>query len=297
MLIILVGLFWLFQSITKPVSQTDNNRIQVTTSFYPLYFFATQIGGDYINVVNITPAGAEPHDYEPTTQDVAKIQNSELLILNGGVEAWGDKIKNNLSGKTKILIAGADLLTQQLTDEEGKNGLDPHIWLSPQLAKIETEKIATEMENLDPQHLKYYQNNETNLETRLDNLDQSYKQGLGNCNKKDIITSHAAFGYLAKAYGLDQVAVAGLSPDAEPSAQQLAKVVDFAKQNNIKYIFFESLISPKLSNTIASEVGAQTLVLDPLEGLSSDDMKKGQDYFSVMQQNLANLQIALDCQK
>ena len=125
----------------------------------------------------------------------------------------------------------------------------------------------------------------------------AYRQGLSNCAEKNIITSHAAFGYLATTYGLNQVSISGLSPDAEPSPQQLADIVKFAKDSHVKYIFFESLVSPKLSQAIANEVGAQTLVLNPIEGLSDEELAQGKDYFSIMRNNLKNLQTALQCAK
>ncbi len=133
------------------------------------------------------------------------------------------------------------------------------------------------------------------LNQKLDQLDKTYAEGLKTCKQKDIITSHAAFGYLATRYGLNQVAISGISPDEEPSSQQLAEVAKFAKENDVKYIFFESLVSPKLSETIAHEIGAKTLVLDPLEGISDDDIKQGKNYFTVMENNLKNLQKALQC--
>lgn len=277
----------ILKGITSKTSQTSSSTLQVTASFYPLYYFASLIGGDKVNVANITPAGTEPHEYEPTTNDLAKIQNSDLLILNGNFEAWGDKIKDNLEGKkTRIVVAGQDFFTQQL---------DPHVWLSPQLAKKETEKIADALIDIDPENAKYYQDNERNLEGKLDQLDQTFKQGLVSCKQKNIVTSHAAFGYLASSYGLAQVPIAGLSPDAEPSVLQLTKIAKFAKEVNVKYIFFESLVSPKLSDAIASEIGAKTLVLDPLEGLADNDIKAGKNYFTIMEDNLRNLQLALEC--
>lgn len=276
-----------FKGITNKTSQTSSSKLQVTASFYPLYYFASLIGGDKVNVTNITPAGTEPHEYEPTTQDLAKIQNSDLLILNGNFEAWGGKIKENLQGKkTRIVVAGQDFFTQQL---------DPHVWLSPQLAKKETEKIADALIDMDPENAKYYQENERNLVNKLDLLDQAFKQGLANCKQKNIVTSHAAFGYLASSYGLTQVPIAGLSTNDEPSILQLTKIAKFAKEINAKYIFFESLVSPKLSDTIASEIGAETLVLDPLEGLTDNDIKAGKNYFTIMEDNLRNLQLALKC--
>lgn len=248
-------------------------------------------------MTNITPAGAEPHDYDPSTQEVARIEHGNMLVLNGGVEAWGDKIRDNLKGsKVTIVVAGEGLLRKQLT-EEGQTMKDPHVWLNPQLAKEEAQRITAGYIAVDPKHASYYKENQASLNTRLDRLDAQYKAGLSDCKSKDVITSHAAFAYLAEQYGLQQVAISGLSPDEEPSAQQLAKIADFAKKNNVKYIFFESLVSPKLSETIAHEIGAKTMVLDPLEGISEDGIKQGKDYFTVMEQNLKNLQTALQCKR
>ncbi len=295
---LVVGLIGKRYFSSKPTpSKNVAQKVEVATSFYPLYFFSSQIGGDKVDVTNITPSGAEPHDYEPTTGDVVKITNSNLLVLNGAVEAWGDKIRENLAGKNvKIVVAGEGLLTQQLA-ENGVTATDPHVWLSPQLAKKEVDKISQALIQVDPKDQNYFQTNTSNLEQELDQIDQSYQRGLVNCQQKDIITSHAAFGYLATAYGLNQVPIAGLSPDEEPSPKQLADVANFARAHNVKYIFFESLVSPKLSDTIASEIGAKTLVLDPLEGISDADMNQGKNYFTVMQDNLINLQTTLQCER
>ncbi|NTW61767.1 zinc ABC transporter solute-binding protein [Candidatus Saccharibacteria bacterium] len=278
-------------------TSSTNNKLTVTTSFYPLYFFTSQIAGDKADVTNITPSGSEPHDYEPTTADMISIEKSKLLVLNGGhLEAWGDKFKDQLKGTgTTVVTAGENLTTGIYTDEEGENAIDSHVWLDPRLAKVEATKIEGALEKADPENKSYYQNNLNTLIAKLDQLDQEYKTGLDSCQLKEIITSHAAFGYLAKRYGLTQVAIAGLSPDAEPSPSQLADTAKFAKENNVKYIFFESLVSPKLSQTIASEVGAQTMVLNPIEGLTPDEQKAGNDYLSIMKDNLANLRAALQC--
>jgi len=277
-------------------ASTDLHKMQISASFYPYYFFANQIGGNKVNVINITPPGGEPHDYEPSSGDIVQIDSSKLLILNGNVESWGAKIQEDLKEKsTKVLIAGNGLFTQKVIDEDGINSIDPHIWLSPRLAKIQVNEIFNTLNQIDPTNKSYYTTNANKLLNDLDNLDKDYKTGLKSCQKKDIITSHAAFGYLATDYGLTQVPIAGLSPDAEPSLKQLAQIANFAKANNVKYIFFESLASPKLSQTIASEIGAKTLVLDPLEGLTPDALAKGEDYLTVMHDNLHNLEIALEC--
>ncbi len=290
---ILLGGFFVLKGKSVPLNPTT--KLKVSASFYPLYFFASQIGGDKADVRNITPAGSEPHDYDPSTQDIARIETGNMLVLNGGVEAWGNKIKDNLKDKDVLIVtAGESLLSKQLT-EEGQTMIDPHVWLDPLLAKEEVSKITQGFIKIDPKNKLYYQDNENKLNNKLNQLDLIFKEGLKNCRQKNIITSHAAFAYLGSRYGLNQVAIAGLSPDAEPSAKQLADVADFAKKNNIKYIFFESLVSPKLSDTIAQEAGAKTLVLDPIEGISDNDIKAGKDYFSVMQENLKNLQTALEC--
>jgi zinc transport system substrate-binding protein len=293
--VIFIGVLTLIvNNIYKPT--TKSNKLQVTASFYPLYYFSQQIGGDKVNVINITPAGAEPHDYEPTAQDIAQIENSKLLVLDGtGLEAWGNSIKQNLNPKDTIVLTVGDGIINQKVMEDGQEVIDPHIWQSPPLVKQIADKITNALIQIDPANASYYQSNAEALKSKLDDLDTRYKQGLSNCAEKNIITSHAAFGYLATAYGLNQVSIAGLSPDAEPSPQQLADIVKFAKANNVKYIFFESLVSPKLSDTIATEVGAKTLVLNPIEGLTNDEIAQGKTYFTEMQNNLTNLRIALQC--
>lgn len=287
----------IFKKNTSSTQSPGANKLSAVASFYPLYFFASEIGGNKLEVQNITPAGAEPHDYEPTSQEIAQIERSKLLILNGGVETWGNKIQDDLKEKrVPVVIAGEGLFSLTST-ENGQVTPDTHIWLSPPLAKIEAQRILSKLITIDPQNSAYFEQNAQNLENKLDQLDQIFQKSLSRCQKKEIITSHAAFGYLAKQYGLNQVPIAGLSPDSEPSPQQLAQIAQFARQHQVKYIFFESLVSPKLAQTLATEVGAQTLVLDPLEGLSNDDLRQGKNYFTKMEQNLNNLQIALECSK
>lgn len=288
----------LLSSRGQPVSPVSSGKITVASSFYPLYFFASQIGGEKADVINITPAGAEPHDYEPTARDIAEIEKSDLLILNGGgLEAWGESIKRNInSERTRLVIAGEGLKTEEMTEEE-KNIIDPHIWLSPLLAEKMAEKIFQGFKETDPANAAYYQTNADILKSKLRALDEKYKSGLALCAQNKIITTHAAFGYLANAYHLEQVAITGISPDAEPSPRKLGELADFIKKNNIKYIFFETLASPRLSQTLSVETGAATLELNPLEGLSDEEISRGKNYFSEMENNLANLQLALQCMK
>ena len=227
---------------------------------------------------------------------MARIERSKLIVLNGGgLEAWSDNIRKNIDAdKAIIVVAGEGLTTQQET-KEGQTETDPHVWLAPRLAQKMVERIAQAFEQADPANRDYYRSNANSLKIKLGNIDMEYRRGLSNCKGKNIVTSHAAFGYLAAAYGLNQAPIAGLSPDAEPSPRQLADIAKFARDNKVKYIFFESLATPKLSQTIATEVGAQTLVLNPIEGLSDEELSQGKNYLSVMHDNLINLQTALQC--
>lgn len=277
----------------------STSRLSVVASFYPLYFFASEIGGDKSDVFTVTPAGAEPHDYEPTAQDMARMENSRLVILlnGGGLEAWGERIKSNLDPRhTLVVTAGESLATAKVVEGEEET-IDPHVWLSPKLAELMADKIAEGFVKADPANTSYYSERATTLKKKLANLDNLYASGLTHCEKKDIITSHAAFGYLAAAYDLNQVPITGLSPDEEPSPKELARVAAFAKANRVKYIFFESLVSPKLAQTIATEVGVQTMVLNPIEGLTISEIAAGKDYFSEMLSNLDNLKQALTCKE
>jgi zinc transport system substrate-binding protein len=275
----------------------NNNGKTITTSFYPLYYFTKQIVGDKANVINITPSGSEPHDYEPTTTDIINIEKSELLVLNGGtLEAWGNKIQTQFkNSSTKVIVAGKGLTSEIYKNENGNNATDPHIWLDPKLAEKEANTIAESLYEIDPTNQVYYQDNWSTLNKKLAQLDHDYTNGLSSCSSKNIITSHAAFGYLAKDYNFNQIAISGLSPDSEPSPSQLSNIANFAKKNNVKYIFFESLASPKLSQTIANEIGAKTMVLNPIEGLTPAENKLGENYISIMGNNLSNLKIALEC--
>ncbi len=300
-LVALVGLYTFIwnagkNSLQSSIRANDAGKLLAVTSFYPLYFFSQQIGGDKVDVTNVVPSGAEPHDYEPTAQDMARMEKADLIVLNGGgFEAWGDRIGKNLSSKNTVVVRASEGLMTRVATGESSLTMDPHVWIDPVFAKRMVENIASGFERVDPENASYYRGNADSLIGKLSNVDAAYRNGLRVCATRNIITSHSAFGYLAAEYGLNQVSIAGLSPDAEPSPSQLAIIAQFAKTNNVQYIFFESLASPKLSQTIATEIGAKTLVLNPIEGLSEENIARGEDYFSVMRENLENLQTALQC--
>jgi len=271
-----------------PTTPPDG-KLRVVASFYPLAEFSRQVTGNRADITTITPAGAEPHDYEPTPQDIVNLQKAKVFFYNGsGVETWADKAVADAKG--------SGVTTVNMTDHFSLLAGDPHIWLDPVDAQREVQIIVDAVRRADPVNSLIYQANADAYIAQLHGLDQEYRLGLSDCASKDIVTSHAAFAYLAKEYGLNQVSVAGLSPDAEPSPKQLADVTTFARAHNITYIFFETLVSPKLAETVAREVGAQTLVLNPLEGLSDAQLAAGDNYITVMRNNLTNLRTALQCQ-
>ncbi len=307
------GIFFLQQqSDDHQVSthtQNESKTLKVTASFYPLYFVAQAVAGDKISVTNIVPPGAEAHEYEPTPQDMARLSESDVVVLHGtSFEGWAQSVIQNKSERTTILAVGeglSDLHQEETMHEEGHHdehesesghGHDPHMWLSPERMQAVAEIVAEALAAKDPENAAYYKANKDSLKARFAKLDLDYAQALSSCKKKEIVVSHQAYGYLASDFGLKQVPIAGLSPEEEPSALQLAEVARFAKEHQATHIFFETLVSPALAETVAKEVGAQVLVLDPVEGLTEEAAAQGADYFSLMYANLDNLKIALVCQ-
>lgn len=274
--------------LRPPGAGAPTGKIRVTASFYPMAEFARQVGGDKITVTTMIGPGVEPHDYDPAPGDLISLYKSKLFIYNGaGLEKWIDRIQ-------------PDLTANHIASVDASSGLslrpsDPHVWLDPVLAARQVDNIQASLAQVDPANAAYYRQQADHYKAQLAALDQTFKTGLAACVRRDIITSHQAFGYLGDRYHLNVLAISGLSPDQEPSPQQLAKTAQFARDHHAKYIFFETLVSPKLSDTIAREVGAQTLVFNPLEGLTPDQVKQGHSYLSVQQDNVNNLRIALDC--
>lgn len=284
-----------------PIDDTSAGKIQVVASFYPLADFAKNIGGDLARVTNITPAGAEPHDYEPTPRDIIKVNSAQLLIYNGnGIDPWVEKIESDLKTKgiTVINMSNTlDLIKKITENNDGEGGAyDPHFWLDPVNVQKEADIIADTLIKIDKAREKEYNQNRDNFKKQLADLDTEYRNGLANCELRTIVTSHNAFEYLARRYNLETLYVLGLSTEEEPSAKTIADVSNLAKEKNIKYIFFETLVNPKLSETIANEIGAKTLVLNPIEGLTDEEIAAGKNYLSVMRENLTNLRTALRCQ-
>jgi zinc transport system substrate-binding protein len=286
-------------------SAPKDAKVHVTASFYPLGEFASMVGGPFaVDVSVIVPAGVEPHDYEPTPQDIASIYEADVFIINGaGIDAWAEKIRPDLESKGVKVLVMSDVLGfgdtircgQSLCARDIDTQTDPHFWLDPVLAKKEVNAIKDTFSSVDTNNQAVYTANAQVYTEELQTLDKEYRDGLAVCSNKTIVTSHAAFGYLAQRYGFVPFSITGFSPESEPSTRQLADLATLARQKNIRYIFFETLVSPRLAQTLANEISAQTLVFNPLEGLTTDEINQGKDYISVMQENLHNLQLAMDC--
>ncbi|MFC7392037.1 metal ABC transporter substrate-binding protein [Scopulibacillus cellulosilyticus] len=287
-------------------SSGSNKKLSIMTSTFPIYDFTKEIAGNRANVTNLLPSGADPHSYEPTPKDMAKISTANLLIYNGsGMESWIDDAKSSVNqSKVKFLNMSKhmDLLTLQQThaanvSEDGEHhpasSDDPHFWQDPVRAKQMAKEIEQELIKLDPKGKQEYEKNYQALVTKLDKLNQQYKDALKNVKNKNIITSHAAFGYLADRYGLKQVPISGISPDEEPSPKQIKQIINFAKKNHVHYIMFETLVNPKIGKMVEDKIGAKPLTLNPIENLTKAEQKKGEDYFSIMRENLKSLKIAL----
>ena len=256
----------------------------VVAAFYPLAY-AAQTMSPSAKVENLTPPGAEPHDLELTPQAVARIEKAAVVLYlsHGFQPAVSDAVKSAGGRKIDILQG---LRLHSASGQEAGLSADPHVWLDPVLFEQIVRRIAAALPR--PVHI-------APLLADLRALDRDYRKGLAHCERKDIVTSHAAFGYLAQRYGLLQVPITGLTPESEPTPKQLAHVIQLVRQTHATTVFFERLVSPRLADTVAREVGAHTAVLDPIEGLTPSEQRHGETYLTVMRENLAAMRKALAC--
>lgn len=272
----------------------------VYASIYPMYDFAKKIGGDRIDLRMAVPVGAEPHGWEPTARLLVEIERADVFIYNGaGMEPWVDRILASLSGSRPVVVEaskGIELLEMEGRDGHGHNpaGYDPHVWLDPVRANMQAENIFKALVQVDRDNAEYYRTNFRDFSDRLKELDCLYREALARSVGREIVVSHAAFGYLADRYGLIQIPVSGLNPREEPGAAELVQLARLLQERNIDHVFFETLTSPKLAETLAREVGAKPEVLNPMGGLTRQQMKEGMDYISIMKQNLETLKRVLD---
>jgi zinc transport system substrate-binding protein len=275
-----------------PGSAGTSSKLTIAASFYPLHYVTQRITGDRATVRSLTKPGTEPHDLELTPKDVAAISSAELVVYLGGFQPAVDEAVAGEAGDRATDVASAAQLDRTVADE-GKAGTDPHFWLDPQRLKSVATLIEQRLAALDPDGAGSYTTNLAALTADLDALDQEFRTGLGSCTGKDLVTSHEAFGYLAARYGLTQVGISGLSAEAEPDAGTLARVTDFVRAHKVRTIYYETLISPAIARTVASETGARTAVLDPIEGVTPQSA--GTDYLAIMRSNLKNLQAGQPC--
>lgn len=292
-------------------NQSQDKKLSVYTSFYPMHDFASKIGGDKIDAVNMVPAGAEPHHWEPTAADIAGLEEASVFIYNGaGMEHWVEDVLESIHNDNLIAVEASKGLTlleghhhndeeehteeEHSDEEEHSHGeFDPHVWLDPMNAKAEMENIKNSFVQADPDNKDYYESNYTKYAAEFDTLDKEFRDVLDSLPNKDIIVTHQAFGYLCSAYGLNQVPVEGLAPDSEPDPARVAEIIEFAKEHDVKVIFFEEMVSPKVAEIIANAIDAKTDVLSPVEALSDEQTENGDDYFAVMRHNLEALKAAL----
>lgn len=304
--------------VREEATPQAKKKLSVVATFYPLAFLAEEIGGDRVAAENITPPGAEPHDYEPTPKDIEKLYSADVVLVNGsGLDAWAENQKAALEEKgVKVLVFsdGLELLPgeeaeheEEASPQEGtipqeeksqheENLYDPHVWLDPVLYGKGGGVLAKTLRSIDPEDASYFAVRLQAFQQKIAALDKDYSAGLQSCHQDTIFTSHQAFAYLAKRYGFDTLSISGLAPEAEPSPKRLAELATLAEEKGIKYVFFETLVSPRVAETLAQEIGASTLVFNPLEGLTDEEKGAGKDYFSIMEENLANLKLALECQ-
>jgi zinc transport system substrate-binding protein len=276
-------------------------------SFYPLAFAAERVGGDEVEVVNLTPPGAEPHDIELTPDDIEAIASADVVVyLGGGFQpAVEEAVEAEATGIAVDALDGVELLPPAPEDEHAGEGdahadeelaADPHIWLDPSAFAGVVDRVAGALEEAVPAGSSAIRDRAAELDAELAEIDEEFAEGLAECRTRVMITNHAAFGYLAAAYDLQQEAIAGISgPESEPDPERLAELADEAVADGVSTVFTEELVSPEVAETLAAEAGLETAVLSPLEGLTEEQIAAGDDYFSVMRRNLETLRDGLDC--
>jgi zinc transport system substrate-binding protein len=283
-----------------PAEAGQSGRLSIVVAFYPFQFIAERLVGSAGAVRNLTEPGAEPHDVELTPRQVAAIADADLVIYEHSFQPAVDAAVEQ-SDSVHVLDTATVVPLQPLPEaqrhpgggDEGHGELDPHVWLEPANMVTIATAVRARLAEADPAHQKEFKANLARLTADLGNLDRSFAQGLRNCARRAFVTSHAAFGYLARRYQLEQIAIGGLSPEAEPSPARIAEVQDLVRKYQITTIFYETMVSPAVAESIARDLGLRTDVLDPIEAIT--DQSRGSDYLAVMRSNLAALQKANAC--
>lgn len=302
---------------TEVAAEPEAPALEVAASFYPLQWVTERVGGDRVEVTSLTPPGAEPHDLELSPTDVATVARADLVVFLSGFQPAVDEAITQAEGATLDAADHAEVTLTATVDDghdhggddhshegeehaeekaEGKAegaATDPHFWLDPLRLADVGDALADQLVTLDAANAEDYRANAAALRHDLEQLDADYTEGLASCASKELVTSHAAFGYLADRYGFTQLGISGLSPEDEPSPADLAEATEFVQEHDVATIYFETLVSPTIAETVAAETGAETAVLDPIEGLTEDSA--GEDYLEVMRSNLATLRSGQSC--
>jgi zinc transport system substrate-binding protein len=295
--VLLVATSWAY--VAFPGATDDDGRLQVVATFYPLYYFASEIGGNRTHVSSLIPFNSEPHSWQPAPSDIVKADRADVFVYNGaGVEPWVGKLLGTLQNRNSMNVVdtsrGIDMLKGDADNPSGRN---PHFWIDPVRAKSQVDNIKAGLAAADPAGAAYYGQRADGLKTRLDALDSDFREGLRNRTKDTIVTTHEGFDYLAARYSFSAHSVLGISPDQEPSARKMMEIVDIVNEHGLDVVFGEPVYSDKFMRTVAGEVSHRTgrnvrvLVLDGIHGRAGPHA--GMDYFQIQQDNLKNLEIGL----
>ncbi|MBR5416688.1 MAG: zinc ABC transporter substrate-binding protein [Clostridiales bacterium] len=303
-----VGTAGLLCSCRRGFGADAEGKVKVVATIFPMYDFAQKIGGDKVAVKMLIPAGTEPHEWEPSTNDMLMLEEADLFVYNGaGMEPWAEDVLGSVKNKDLVALEASKdvalLKTAEVhdmeDDHEEEHGedehehhhgeYDPHVWLSPKNAEAEMEAIAEALIAIDEANADIYRKNLEDAKKQCEELDSAFREALKPYEGGHIVVAHEAYGYLCREYGLKQIGIEGVSADQEPDAARMREIIDKVNEYGIKCIFFEELVDPKVAQTIADEAGCKTQALSPLDGLSKEDIDSGRDYFSVMQDNLKAL--------
>jgi len=308
----------------------EDGKLTIYTTIYPLQYVASRIGGQWADVKSIIPAGVEPHDFEPSAQEMVALSNADLFVFNGaGLESWAEKAAEGFDPNKVKVVNATEGLTLLKPEEEGhaeeghaegeahegeahaestatepageaahehehEHGeFDPHVWLDPAMLKAQGAKVKDAMIAADQAHKADFEKNYEQLAADLDALDKEFTAMVEKAARKEFVVSHSAFSYLAHKYGLEQIGISGVNPSDEPSPAEMKALIEEVKEHQIQVIFFETLVSPKVAEVIAREAGVKTATLNPLEGLTEEEAKAGKDYLAIMKENLEALRTAL----
>ncbi|MEI4333632.1 zinc ABC transporter substrate-binding protein AdcA [Streptococcus suis] len=281
---------------------SEDGKLNIVTTFYPVYEFTKQVAGDEANVDLLVKAGTEVHGYEPSAKDIARIQEADAFVYeNENMETWVHDVEKSLdTTKVNVISATEGMLLLPGGEEEHEDhdhseeghshAYDPHVWLSPERAITLVENIRDSLVAKYPEKKDAFETNAAAYIEKLDALDMKYSETLSAAKQKYFVTQHTAFAYLALDYGLKQVSITGVAADEDPTPSRLAELTEYINKYGIKYIYFEENASKSVAETLAKETGVQLDVLNPLESLTDEDMKNGKDYISVMEDNLTALE-------